>query len=51
MDIPEWVSETFRTFRAPSTGKVMIDLEFYQGGITRLEIGGVVRVKPPPKDP
>lgn len=49
MDLPEWVLETFRAFRAPETGMVLVNMEIYQRGITRVEIGGMVRVKPPPK--
>lgn len=47
MDLPAWVLEEIRRFEAPRTGKVVIELERYQGGVTRLEIGGVIRSKPP----
>ena len=48
MILPDWVLEEIRRFEAGPTGKVVIELERYQGGVTKLEIGGVVRVKPPP---
>ena len=33
-------------YEAPQTGKVTITLEIYQNGITKMELGGVVRIKP-----
>jgi hypothetical protein len=45
--LPAWVLEEIARYEAPSTGKVVIEMERYQGGVTKLEIGGVVRVKPP----
>ena len=47
MDLPEWVAEEIRRYEAPMTGKVVLEIERYMGGITRIEIGGLVRVKPP----
>jgi len=47
MDLPHWVSDIIGQFTAPATGKVVIVLERYQGGITKMEIGGMVREKPP----
>ena len=49
MDLPEWVRDIIGRFTAPVTGKVVIMLERYQGGITKMEIGGMVREKPPEK--
>ena len=49
MDLPQWVLDVIGQFTAPATGKVVIELERYQGGITKMEIGGVVREKPPEK--
>lgn len=46
MDLPAWVRQEIEKFDAPPTGKVVIVLERYMGGITNLEIGGAVRVKP-----
>ena len=46
MNLPDWVLKAIRDFAAPGTGKVTLTLECYQGGITKLELGGVVRVKP-----
>jgi hypothetical protein len=40
------VEEELARFRAPETGKVLIVLECYKGGVTQLEIGGHVRIKP-----
>jgi len=50
MNLPNWVNETIRKFVAPPTGKVIIELEFYQNGITKAEIGGIIRVKPETKE-
>jgi len=47
VNIPDWVLGALRTFDPPETGKVTIELELYQGGVTKAEIGGTVRVKPP----
>ena len=47
MDLPSWVADIIRQFMPPPTGKVVIVLERYQGGITKMEIGGMVREKPP----
>jgi hypothetical protein len=46
MNLPNWVHETIRKFVAPPTGKVVIELECYQSGVTKMEIGGVTRTKP-----
>jgi len=46
MNLPNWVNETIRKFVAPATGKVLIELECYQNGVTKMEIGGVIRTKP-----
>lgn len=45
MNLPNWVNETIRKFVPPPTGKIIIELECYQNGITKIEIGGMVRVK------
>jgi len=45
MQLPNWVNETIRKFVAPPTGKVVLTLELYNSGVTKLEIGGIVRVK------
>ena len=47
MDLPAWVEDEIKKYEAPMTGKVVIEIERYLGGITRIEIGGLVRVKPP----
>jgi len=49
MDLPQWVHDIIGKFSAPATGKVVIVLECYQRGITKMEIGGMVREKPPEK--
>ncbi len=49
MDLPIWVQDEIAKFEPPATGKVVIVLERYQGGVTKLEIGDMVRVKPPEK--
>lgn len=46
MNFPEWVKETIEKFSPPQTGRVEIALELYKGGITKLEIGNTIRVKP-----
>jgi len=43
------VLDEIRKLAAPVTGKVILTLECYQGGITKLEIGPMVRKKPPEK--
>jgi len=48
MDLPAWVQDELRRYDPPATGKVVIVLERYKGGITTLEIGGMIRVKPQP---
>ncbi len=47
MDLPAWVEEEIAKYEAPMTGKVVIEIERYLGGVTKIEIGGLVRVKPP----
>lgn len=47
MNLPAWVQEEIRRFESPPTGKVLITLEMYSGGVTKMEIGDVVRIKPP----
>ena len=47
MELPPWVHEAIRQLTPPFTGKVVIELELYKGGVTKIEIGGMVRVKPP----
>ena len=47
MQLPEWVREAIEQFDAPETGKVEIVLERYLGGVTQIEIGDKVRIKPP----
>lgn len=46
MNLPPWVLESIYKFAAPETGQVVITLELYKNGVTKLELGGVVRVKP-----
>lgn len=46
MELPAWVLATIRAFEAPATGEVVIKLERYQGGVTKMRIGGVILVKP-----
>ena len=50
MQLPDWVQEAIRKLEAPKTGKVVIELECYQGGVTKIELGGIVRMKPIPLD-
>lgn len=45
--LPDWALAVIQNFQALQTGKVTIELELYNGGITKLEIGGVERHKPP----
>ncbi len=45
MDLPGWVLEIIKKFRAPETGKVTIVLERYNDGVTQAEIGASVRMK------
>lgn len=47
MDLPAWVEEEIQKYEAPQTGKIILEIERYMGGITKIEIGGLVRVKPP----
>jgi len=47
MDLPQWVREIIGRFTAPVTGKVVIELEVYSNGITKMSIGGIVRETPP----
>lgn len=49
MDLPAWVRRAIQDFEAPATGKVVLELELYKMGITKIEIGGIVRLKPPDK--
>jgi len=44
MKLPEWVLEVLDKFNGPDTGKVTISLEVYKGGITRIEIGSILRI-------
>jgi len=46
MELPSWVKGTIERFDAPPTGKVIITLERYQGGVTKMEIGSLVRITP-----
>ena len=50
MNLPPWVQETVEIFQPPKTGLVIIELECYQGGITKLQIGSFVRIKPDGKN-
>jgi hypothetical protein len=50
MNLPPWVVKEIQDFVGPATGKVVITVEQYQGGVTSIEIGGVVRFKPPKTD-
>ena len=47
MNLPEWIIEEIKKYVPPSTGRLVIALEIYQGGVTKLELGNVVRLKPP----
>jgi len=47
MDLPPWVSDIIRQFTPPETGEVVIVLERYKGGVTKMKIGGQIRHKPP----
>ena len=47
MNLPAWVEDEIEKYEAPMTGRVVIEIERYLGGITKIEIGGLVRVKPP----
>ena len=46
MDLPSWIIEAIKEFGAPYTGRIIIELELYRGGVTKLEIGGFIRHKP-----
>lgn len=46
MELPDWVENEIRKFAPPQTGKVEIVLELYCGGVTKMELGGTVRVSP-----
>ena len=46
MKLPYWITAAILAYEAPQTGKVTITLEIYQNGITKMELGGVVRIKP-----
>ena len=46
MIFPDWVQEKIRNFQPPKTGKVVIEIEYYLNGVTRMEIGDIVRFKP-----
>lgn len=46
MNLPKWILEEIFKFDPPKTGKVIVELELYMGGVTKMEIGGHVRVKP-----
>lgn len=45
MKFPAWVQERIDGFTPPATGKIVIELECYQGGISKIEMGAVVRFK------
>jgi hypothetical protein len=47
MDLPSWVIKLIQEYEAPETGRVLINIERYQGGVTKVEIGGIIRRKPP----
>lgn len=47
MNLPLWVQQALHDFTPPLTGKVVLELELYQGGVTKIELGGVVRKRPP----
>lgn len=51
MKIPDWVKDEMEKFKAPVTGKIVMTIELYQGGVTRLELGSVFRMKPPSSHP
>lgn len=46
MKVPDWVLNEIFKFEPPQTGRVEIALEIYKGGVTKLEIGNTIRVKP-----
>ncbi len=47
MVLPDWVQSAIKNLEPPKTGKVVIEIECYMGGVTKMEIGGHLRVKPP----
>lgn len=46
MKLPAWCLIEIDKLNPPRTGKVEIVLELYNGGVTKVELGGFVRVKP-----
>ena len=51
MTLPDWVQAAIKNLEPPKTGKVIIEIECYMGGVTKLEIGGHIRVKPQESKP
>ena len=47
MKIPDWIKAELEKFNPPATGRVVISLEFYEGGVSKLELGVIQRSKPP----
>jgi hypothetical protein len=50
MNLPPWVQNAIKEFNAPLTGMVDIKLELFKGGVTKIELGGIIRVKPDQKE-
>lgn len=46
MKLPVWVQEEIAKFTPPSTGRVTISMEMYQGGVTKLELSPTTRIVP-----
>lgn len=46
MKLPPWVLRELDAFPAPDTGRVTITLEWYSGGVSMLELGRSVRLRP-----
>lgn len=47
MQLPDWVERALQRVEAPATGRVTVEIEWYQGGVTRCTIDTGVRVTPP----
>jgi len=46
MELPSWVLDAIKEYEGPKTGRVVLELEYYQGGVTKIELGGFIRRKP-----
>lgn len=44
MLIPDWVRKAMEQYNGPQTGRVIINIELYKGGVTKMEIGSIVRI-------